>query len=507
MTLHGLLLLALLPAARATGAAMDTELVRPTLSAGTLPGVDGPWIEAPGTLRLGAVSQYQRDPLVLYERGEEAGTVVTHRQALHLGLALALGRGAAARVVLPAALQWGSQVPSLAGDGALLGDLRAGFRLVPPLDGPARAGLRADVILPTGARQAWVGEGTPRADLGLVAGLRGAGVDGAVDLGLQVRAPRQTEVDLDLGQELHGGLGLRVHVWPERAALTGGVVARAGLTPGAPTGGAFPAELLAGVQLWPGRDLQLDLDLGKGLSAGYGTTELRTVAGLTWIRRPAAAPPPALPVVTVEELPDLPPAPAEAPPAEGPAWREGELARVEQERIVIRDPIQFAFNTDRILPASLPTLAFVARVLAQEPSIGHLVIEGHASDEGSYDYNYRLSLDRARAVWEALVAEGVHPERISIRGMGEVVPVRVGTDEAALAANRRVELRIAWRRAPGDEALPPGGAGLLPWNGQPVQIQAPPPDPLPAPPPPPAEDEELVVPALDPRLGDPGGAP
>jgi protein TonB len=38
-----------------------------------------------------------------------------------------------------------------------------------------------------------------------------------------------------------------------------------------------------------------------------------------------------------------------------------------------------------------------------------VVIEGHASQEGSFEYNYTLSAERARAIYEALVLRGVHP--------------------------------------------------------------------------------------------------
>lgn len=493
-----LLGLALPSPARATGTSADTELVRPTLSAGGPPGIDTPWIERAGTLRVGAILQYERDPLVLYEYGDEAGTVVSHRQALHLGAALDLGGGTSARIVLPAAVQWGSEVPALAGDGALLGDLRVGLRVVPPLRGVARAGLRADLGLPTGSREAWMGEETPRLAAGLLAGLAFSSVDAALDVGVEARTARDTGMDLAVGTELTGGLGLRAHVWPETAALTAGLVARTGVTDLVGGAGEQPMELLTGVQLWPSQGLQLDLDLGKGLTPGYGTTELRVLGGLTWIRRPDPPPPPALPSVQLTALEDAPEAEeAPEPPPPATPWAEGQLARVEEERIVIRDPIQFAYATDRILPESQPTLAYVADLLAREWSIGHLVVEGHASDEGSFEYNYQLSISRARAVWEALVAEGVHPDRLSWRGMGEVAPALEGADEASLAANRRVVLRIVWRRRPGDEPPPPGGAGLLPWSGAPVQVQAPPPPPPPPPAPTPeATEEEPEIPRL-----------
>ncbi|RME23542.1 MAG: OmpA family protein, partial [Deltaproteobacteria bacterium] len=179
----------------------------------------------------------------------------------------------------------------------------------------------------------------------------------------------------------------------------------------------------------------------------------------------------------------------EPPPPPDDDWEEGELARVEQDRIEIRQPIRFAYGTDRIEADSLPILREVAEVLKTNPAIGQIIIEGHASAEGGFTYNYELSILRARAVWEALVDLGVHPLRMAYRGMGEVMPVSgvddAGAPEAELARNRRVEFHIAhWRTA--DDPPLPAGTLPLPWSGEPRQFPAP---PEPAPPAP-ADDPE-----------------
>ena len=66
---------------------------------------------------------------------------------------------------------------------------------------------------------------------------------------------------------------------------------------------------------------------------------------------------------------------------------------------------------------SKPTLDYVAQIINDDIKIGHLVIEGHASEEGEYKYNYDLSNLRARAIYKALVDAGVHPDRMSYRGL------------------------------------------------------------------------------------------
>jgi hypothetical protein len=109
----------------------------------------------------------------------------------------------------------------------------------------------------------------------------------------------------------------------------------------------------------------------------------------------------------------------------------------------------------------------------QNARLGHVVIEGHASEEGTYIYNYDLSIRRARSIWEEIIRSGVHPARLSYRGMGEVDPRKKGTDEAALAKNRRVDFHIIHRYSELD-VLPEYPNNIrLPWSGQPAQVKTP----------------------------------
>ena len=147
------------------------------------------------------------------------------------------------------------------------------------------------------------------------------------------------------------------------------------------------------------------------------------------------------------------------------AIKQAALAKVEGDRIVIRDPIRFVFAKDEVLPESLPILADVARVLADNPRILYVVVEGHASEEGSFEYNYALSTARARAIYRVLIEVGVHPDRLGYRAMGEVAPENLGTDEVGLAANRRVLFRIE-RQLTSDMPPPSWEPVPVPWTGR-----------------------------------------
>ena len=186
--------------------------------------------------------------------------------------------------------------------------------------------------------------------------------------------------------------------------------------------------------------------------------------------------------IPIDEPDEPPDEPVVQTPPDG--WRQGELARQVDNVIEIRDPIQFEFATARILPESIPTLRQVAGLVNGDARIGHLLIEGHASEEGSFAYNYDLSIRRAKAIFEQLIVLGVHPERMSYRGMGEVVPVAMGSDEASLEKNRRVEFEIIKQYDP-NETRPSRRPPVLkpdirlPWNGEDKAVDLPPPLPEP----------------------------
>src|SRR5262245_61961329 len=107
----------------ADGASIDTELVRPTFASGALPGFDAPGVLRGGAFRAGVFAQIERDPLVRYEHEEIVGAVVRNRVATVFGASVDLSDRFAARLTLPVVAQWGSEVPSLSGDGVGAGDV------------------------------------------------------------------------------------------------------------------------------------------------------------------------------------------------------------------------------------------------------------------------------------------------------------------------------------------------------------------------------------------------
>lgn len=69
-------------------------------------------------------------------------------------------------------------------------------------------------------------------------------------------------------------------------------------------------------------------------------------------------------------------------------------------------------------------------------------IEGHTDSTGSANLNQVLSQQRADAVRQALVEEGIAPERLSALGLGEDQPVAANDTEEGRARNRRVDVVV-----------------------------------------------------------------
>jgi|TARA_B110000208_G_scaffold69450_1_gene89616 peptidoglycan-associated lipoprotein len=102
--------------------------------------------------------------------------------------------------------------------------------------------------------------------------------------------------------------------------------------------------------------------------------------------------------------------------------------------------IYFDFDQSTIKPEFRIALNGHAAYLSQNPS-ARIVLEGHADERGTREYNIALGERRGNAVSRYLVVQGVSIEAIEVVSFGEERPVNSGSDSASLSENRRVEVR------------------------------------------------------------------
>jgi len=96
------------------------------------------------------------------------------------------------------------------------------------------------------------------------------------------------------------------------------------------------------------------------------------------------------------------------------------------------------FDTDRsdLSGEARETVARQAEWLRRYPNT-RIVIEGHADERGTREYNLALAERRAVAVRNYMVALGIPAGRVSTTSYGKERPAVVGSNEAAYAQNRR----------------------------------------------------------------------
>lgn len=102
--------------------------------------------------------------------------------------------------------------------------------------------------------------------------------------------------------------------------------------------------------------------------------------------------------------------------------------------------IYFEFDKSVVTPDQLGVIEAHARFMIENPQHA-VLLEGHADERGSNEYNLALGQRRANAVRDILMANGVDPFNIETISFGEERPRVPASNEAAWAENRRVEIR------------------------------------------------------------------
>jgi len=110
-------------------------------------------------------------------------------------------------------------------------------------------------------------------------------------------------------------------------------------------------------------------------------------------------------------------------------------------RAIVMKDVHFDFDSSRIKPESYPTLDREAARIKQD-QYDRVTIVGHTDSQGTEQYNKKLSLERASAVMEYFMKQGISPSRMAVTGRGDTMPVADNSTKEGRAENRRTELYL-----------------------------------------------------------------
>ncbi|MEL6888642.1 MAG: peptidoglycan-associated lipoprotein Pal [Pseudomonadota bacterium] len=108
----------------------------------------------------------------------------------------------------------------------------------------------------------------------------------------------------------------------------------------------------------------------------------------------------------------------------------------------VGDRVLFAVDQSTLTPEGRATLKGQAIWLLQNADFT-AVIEGHADEQGTREYNLALGARRADAARAYLVSQGVQAGRLQVVSYGKERPIEVCSEEACYAKNRRAVTVLA----------------------------------------------------------------
>jgi peptidoglycan-associated lipoprotein len=121
-----------------------------------------------------------------------------------------------------------------------------------------------------------------------------------------------------------------------------------------------------------------------------------------------------------------------------PAGTAGAVVPGSEQDLVVNvgDRVFFALDKSELNAESRATVEKQAQWLKTYANV-NVMVEGHADERGTREYNLALGERRATAVRSYLVALGIDAKRVQTISYGKERPAVLGSDESAWAQNRR----------------------------------------------------------------------
>lgn len=119
---------------------------------------------------------------------------------------------------------------------------------------------------------------------------------------------------------------------------------------------------------------------------------------------------------------------------------EEKISQQDEEKInYFAQTLLFEYGRTTLRASDRAALDEVVTIMNAYP-FAKFAIEGHTDNSSSQTHNLRLSLNRAKAVKNYLVAKGIDPDRLSAQGFGEGRPIDSNATKEGRRRNRRVEI-------------------------------------------------------------------
>jgi peptidoglycan-binding protein ArfA len=132
-----------------------------------------------------------------------------------------------------------------------------------------------------------------------------------------------------------------------------------------------------------------------------------------------------------------------APPSQAPAPASGPCTTLQGDiSALLKTPINFATDGFSVAATSQQQLSQIADKLKACPDPKVSVV-GHTDSSGNDAINNPLSENRAKAVADYLVSQGVAADRVTSKGVGSSQPIAPNDTAAGKAQNRRVDITVS----------------------------------------------------------------
>jgi outer membrane protein OmpA-like peptidoglycan-associated protein len=290
----------------------------------------------------------------------------------------------------------------------------------------------------------------------------------AINGGARMRSTTLMDMGVTQSTEFPLGIAAAWALSPEKVEIVGEVFGAIGSSQ---QRGYQPLEALGGLKVYLARNSYLALGAGRGLLPDRsGNPDLRAVISIVFEPKPAQ-----IVSAHVEEVAEVTPP---AKPADD--WQDRDNDGIADKddkcpddpesyngyqdddgcpdeepknlvvdvgsQLVTLEGIEFEFDKAIIRPESFKVLDAVAKALVDNPDIQLVEVQGHTDEQGPSDYNLDLSQQRAAAVVDYLVGQGIDRARLTAHGYGESQPIDPSHTQAAYRKNRRVVFQIKGRQ-------------------------------------------------------------